>query len=245
MKNTPLIFDWPARHRIHLLLPAMLVLAALAHGSIFFLFTVAYPKGKPDTLKPAQLFFLPEGSPQKRQVEGLLLSSDPSLFAPGRGMPREESFFSTTYTPQFSSENIALLPLTRKAEALPSAHIPSLRREVKLPAPSSQKPEAVTRPARLQSGMALADRLPALSSTPLVSLSASAPLEAATFLIGVDSDGHVDFLVLEKSSGDPTIDGDLMRLLRGLRFAKAEKSGIVWDFLEFHWGSGPNPQMKP
>ncbi len=245
MKNTPLIFDWPVRHRIHLLLPAMLVLAALAHGSIFFLFTIAYPKGKTDTLKPAQLFFLPEGSPQKSQVEGLLLSSDPSLFAPGRGMPREESLFSTTYTPQFSSENIALLPLTRKAESLPSAQIPSLRREVKFPAPFSPKQEASAHPARLQSGMSLADRLPALPATPLVSQSASAPLEAATFLIGVDADGQVAFLVLEKSSGDPTIDRELLRLLRGLRFSTAEKSGIVWDFLEFQWGSGPNPQKTP
>lgn len=223
----------------------MLVLAALAHGSIFFLFTVAYPKGKPDTFKPAQLFFLPEGSPQKRQVEGLLLSSDPSLFAPGRGMPREESLFSTTYTPQFSSEKLALLPLTRKAEALPLAHIPSLRREVKFPAPPSPNQEAVTRPAKLQSGMALADRLPPLPATPLVSQSASSPLDAATFLIGVDSDGQVAFLVLEKSSGDPTIDRELLRLLRGLRFAPAEKSGIVWDFIEFHWGSGANPQKTP
>jgi outer membrane biosynthesis protein TonB len=61
----------------------------------------------------------------------------------------------------------------------------------------------------------------------------------------VDADGQVAFLVLEKSTGDPTIDRELLRLLRGLRFLTAEKSGIVWDFLEFQWGSGPNPQKTP
>ncbi len=245
MKNTSLIFDWPVRHRIHLLLPAMLLLAALVHGSLFFVFTIAYPKGTPDTLKPAQLFFLPDGSPQKSQVEGLLLSSDPSLFAPGRGLPREESLFSTAYTPQFSSEKPAILPPTRRVESSPPAHIPSLRRDVKFSTPPLPKMEAAPLPARLHSGPALADRLPTLPATPLVSSIASAPLETATFLIGVDSDGSVAFLIPEKSSGDPTIDRELLRLLRGLRFAPAGKNGIVWDFLEFQCGSEPNPQKKP
>lgn len=237
MKNTPLIFDWPIRHRIHLLLPAMLVLAALAHGSIFFLFTIAYPKGQSDKLKSAQVFFLPEGSPQKLQIEGLLLSSDPSLFAPGRGMPREEGVFSSTYTPQFASEKTTLLPIPPRWEAQPTAHVPSARREFKFPTPATPKQEAPALAAKLQSGPALADRLPSLPENPVVPLLASGSLDALTFLIGVDSSGNVAFLVPKHSSGDPAIDRDLIQLLRSLRFAPSEKSGIVWDFLEFHWGS--------
>lgn len=239
MKNSPLIFDWPVRHRIHLLLPAMLVLAALAHGSIFFLFAIAYPKGKADALKPAQVFFLPEGSPQKLQVEGLLLSSDPSLFAPGRGMPREEGLFSTTYTPQFASEKNTLLPLPPRWEAQSPAHLPSVRREVKFPPLASPKQDATLLAAKLQSGPALADRLPPLPESLIAPLVASGSLEAVTFLIGVDSSGRVAFLVPERSSSDPAIDRNLIQLLRSLRFAPSEKSGIVWDFLEFHWGSRP------
>jgi len=243
LKNTPLIFDWPIRHRIHLLLSAMLVLAALAHGSIFFLFTIAYPKGKADTLKSAQVFFLPEGSPQKLQIEGLLLSSDPSLFAPGRGMPREEGVFSSTYTPQFASEKNTLLPIPPRWEAQPPAHVPSVRREFKFPTLATPKQETPALAAKLQSGPALADRLPSLPENPVVPLLASGSLDALTFLIGVDSSGNVAFLVPERSSGDPSIDRDLIQLLRSLRFAPSEKSGIAWDFLEFHWGS--RPQKTP
>ena len=237
MKNTALIFDWPARHRIHLVLPAMLVLAALAHGSIFFLFTIAYPKGKADAPKSAQVFFLPEGSSQKLQVEGLLLSSDPSLFAPGRGMPREEGLFSSTYTPQFASEKNSLLPIPPRWEAQSPAHIPRVRREVKFTTLASPRQEAPTLVAKLQSGPSLADRLPPLPEASVARFLYSGSLDAVTFLIGLDSSGHVAFLVPERSSGDPATDHDLIQLLRSLRFAPSEKSGIVWDFLEFHWGS--------
>lgn len=215
----------------------MLVLAALAHGSIFFLFTIAYPKGKADTLKSAQVFFLPEGSPQKLQIEGLLLSSDPSLFAPGRGMPREEGLFSSTYTPQFASEKNTLLPIPPRWEAQPPAHVPSVRHEFKFPTLATPKQETPTLAPKLQSGPALADRLPSLPEIPVVPLLASGSLDAVTFLIGVDSSGNVAFLVPEHSSGDPAIDRDLIQFLRSLRFAPSEKSGILWDFLEFHWGS--------
>ena len=243
MKNIPLIFDWPVRHRIHVLLPVMLALAALAHGSIFFLFAIAYPKRKADALKPAQVYFVPDGSPQKHQIEGLILSSDPSLFAPGRGMPREEGLFSTTYTPQFASEKPALAPLPTRMPVNPPAHLPSSRRDVKFPSPVSPKPQTPPRPARLQSGPTLAERLPPLPDTPLFSTPTSP--DAATFLIGVDQDGRVAFLVPERSSGDAAIDSYLIRLLRDLHFAPSNKRGIAWDFLEFHWGSAPCPQKMP
>ena len=62
MKSAELLFKWPHRHRIHLLLPAMLILAALAHGGIFFLFSVANPPLKADGINPARVYFLGEGT---------------------------------------------------------------------------------------------------------------------------------------------------------------------------------------
>ena len=64
MKTPALTFAWPSRHRIHLFLPFALLVAALLHAAIFFLFSVKHPAPRSAATNPARLYFLPPSSPE-------------------------------------------------------------------------------------------------------------------------------------------------------------------------------------
>lgn len=236
MKKTLLTFDWPTRHRIHLLLPLALLIAALLHGAIFFLFSVKYPISRSDGPNQARLYFLPDSSPEYFRIEAALYSSDPALFAPGRGLPELEALPSVTYTPQYGNTNLELeelpvgqlKPLAERAFKGP-VQIPHLKK----PKPTAQPPH----PTRIIASYEIQARFQEPLDTPKFQIRSTMPLETATFMIALSPEGQVLHAIPDKTSGDSVLDDAAMSYLRMLRFLPSQKPDTTWGFIEFRWGS--------
>jgi len=63
-------------------------------------------------------------------------------------------------------------------------------------------------------------------------------LESPTFLLGIAGTGEVQFVFLDKSSGDSEADSEAERVLRQARF-ESEATGIAWGQATFIWKSAP------
>ena len=239
MKSATLLFKWPHRHRIHLLLPSMLVLAALAHGGIFFLFSVANPPVKADGLNPARVFFLDEGSPELAQLETILASNDPALFAPrhGSSSAREST---AIYNPQYASAKTALLNMPPRRKTDDAASPASVRVAISKP-PRQRNASAIRQDSNsLTASPELAERLPEPPREILRPGKTDADsLESASFFMGINSDGTVAHILPSRSSGNADLDLQALQILKSLRFAPAENIPLAWGFVNLHFGAPP------
>lgn len=244
MKTPLLTFDWPARHRIHLLLPFAVLIAALVHTAIFFLFSVKYPVSKSDGPDQARLYFLPHSSPEYARIESALYSSDPALFAPGRGLQDLGELPAAAYTPQYEKSVLewAEPPLgirKHQEERVFKGPIPIPLKKSPSPARHSSLP------TRLRASAEISARLPETPAAPKFQTKSSLPLETATFMIALSPEGQVLHSIPDKSSGDPGLDRAAMAFLRTLRFLPSENPGIAWGFVEFQWGSDIHQPAAP
>jgi hypothetical protein len=73
-------------------------------------------------------------------------------------------------------------------------------------------------------------------------------LQTARFLLGVSSEGKVQYVFIQKTSGDKALDDQASRLLEDTRFP-ASADQVTWGFASFHWGSSvyahPSPSAEP
>lgn len=237
MKTAAPLFQWPTRHRLHLLLPTVLVLAALLHAAVFFLFSIAYPPSQPETSRPAKVFFLPVGSAVRQQIEGLLHSDDPALFAPGHGLPDQPPPFVAEHIPQFDTPRLPLEIVP------PPATAPAMRPPQPEPVEIAQprdtapgQPPAGT-PGRANLSPALAQRLESLDVPGFDSLQAS-PGAPSIFLVGILPDGRAGHVIPQTSCGDDSLDAAAANALQSARFKASEDGETAWGFVEFHWGTG-------
>jgi outer membrane biosynthesis protein TonB len=245
VKSAELLFKWPHRHRIHLLLPGMLILAALAHAGIFFLFSVANPPVKADGINPARVYFLGEGSPEFAQLESTLASNDPALFAPRHGSSAYRESIAT-YVPQYASAKTALLNMPPRVKTPETS--PPLPAPVPITKPQRQHAATGTRidSNRFSASPELASRLPAAPEGILLPTGpAPDSLESASFFVGVRSDGTVAHILPNRSSGDTGLDTQALQILKSLRFAPADETPLAWGFVDFHFGSSPPPPVTP
>jgi hypothetical protein len=239
-----LTFEWPTRHRLHLLLPFAVLIAALLHTAIFFLFSVKHPVSRSDGPNAARLYFLPPSSPEYSQIESALFSSDPALFAPIRGLPESGEMPNATYTPQYANASIAWEnppPRNRK---------PRDDRVLQGPIhfPTKKRAKSVVnsaRPTRLRASSEISTRLPAISSIPKFQTRSTAPPASSVFFIALSPEGQVLHAIPDKSSGDSALDRDAMAFLKSLLFLPSEKINAAWGFVEFQWGSDLLPPQAP
>lgn len=234
MKSPHLTFEWPTRHRIHILLPLMVVLAALAHAAIFFLFAVRQPAPRPGGPNPAQVYFLAPGSAAQIQLAALLSSMDPALFAPGRGLPTEVPI-EAVYTPKYleGSVDFAMPP---KVEA-PNDEVRSFYGAVAIPRQIAPKiPPAVPSPTRLKLSESLVGRLPEeLPPMDFQTRSMETP-PAASFLVALSPKGELRHVVTDRSSGEADLDEAAINYLREISFLPDQTGETRWGFVEFQWG---------
>ena len=235
--NTPaLLFKWPHRHRIHLILPTMLVLAALAHGGIFFLFSVANPPVKADGIRPARVYFVGENNPALAQLESTLTSNDPALFAPRHGDSASRESIAV-YNPQYASAKTALLNMPP-------------RRKTDDDASPASVPVAISKPPRQRNASAIRQDSNSLTASPELTERLPEPpreilrprktdadsLESASFFMGINSDGTVAHILPSRSSGNADLDLQSLQVLKSLRFAPVENIPLAWGFVNFHFG---------
>lgn len=239
MKDT-LIFEWPGRHHLHLVLPLAIVLAAILHAGLFFAFSIIYPRPENVGLDPAQVYFIPASAPDAPRLEGLLRSSDPAVFAPGRGLDLPEAFPPVAYIPRYASDKLALDPLPHTTNSAPALHSLAGPVSVRL---RDSKPDGgppPPSPTRLVSTDALSGRLPALPEGMAFSVPQGFDPEPAVFLIAVRADGQVANIFQQHSSGNAGLDLRASSLLRGLKLV-ADPAGESWGSVTFQWGTDVHP----
>jgi hypothetical protein len=244
--NTPaLLFKWPHRHRIYFLLPTMLVLAALAHGGIFFLFSLANPPVKTDGLHTARVYFLDESNPALAQLETTLASNDPAIFAPRHGVSASRESIAA-YNPQYASAKTALLnmPPRKKMEDAPAP----VEAPVQIPTRSSLCANA-SPPRdsnRLTASPELAARLPEpIQEIRFPQNTETDPLDSASFFVGIRSDGTVAHILPTQSSGNADLDIQAIQIMKSLRFAPAEDTPLAWGVVNFRFGAVLAPTTEP
>ena len=238
MKPSPLLFDWPHRHRIHLVLPAAILVAAIAHGCVLVLFGIIHPTPRFDGPNPARVYFLAPGSPFHARIQGLLLSSDPALYAPQFGLPASDIAATATYTPQYQADPPSFAPLPPPpllniSHSLPAGpiHAPAAPREPTsrsvLPQTRIHLSSSLTTRALEQPGQNLT-----LPTTPDTANSVS-------FLVGISEHGSILHITPNHSTGDASTDANLLSALRSLRFAPVDSPGTTWGIIEIR--SSPAP----
>lgn len=239
-----LTFDWPARHRIHLLLPFGVLIAALLHAAIFFLFSVKYPVSRSDGPNQARLYFLTDSSPEYSRIESALYSSDPALFAPGRGLPELEELPSATYTPQYENATLEWEELSLSDRKKSEERI--FKGPVRIPLQKTRPiADQTPRPTRLRASAEIAARLTETLDAPKFETRSTTAPEPAAFMIALSPEGQVLHTIPDRSSGDPGLDRAAMAFLRKLRFAPSEKADTAWGFVEFQWGSDVEQPAAP
>ncbi len=239
MKDT-LIFEWPGRHHLHLVLPAAIVFAAILHAGLFFAFSIIYPRPENTGLDPAQVYFIPASAPDAQRLEGLLRSSDPAVFAPGRGLDLPAAFPPVAYIPRYASDKLALDPLPPATSSAPAPH--SFAGPVSV-TPGNSKPAGgppLPSPTRLISTDALSTRISALPEGTVFPVPQGFDPEPAAFLVAVRADGQVTNIFQQHSSGNSALDLRAAGLLRGLRFAP-DPSEASWGVVTFQWGTDLHP----
>lgn len=227
MKADGLTFDWPHRHRLHLLLPAMILVAALSHAVMVVVFSASHPPAAFDGPRPATVYFLPPAEAESGELASLLAADDPALFAPLRGLPGIE-LPKASYPATYAATKPQFAPLPRIATPLPAAS------ETPLGPVSmdvvSRPPPAVLRQAPL---LRLSPRL----ATRWIEGGAAPSVEAAPpvrVFLGVLSDGTVGYATLDREPSESAVAEAALALARSLRFAPAEE--MEWGFVEIEWG---------
>jgi hypothetical protein len=228
-----LIFWWPARHHLPLLLPAALVLAFALHAGLFFLFSIIYPRQETAAVDAAKVYFPPAGTPESAMLSALMESGDPAVFAPGRGLPARD-FGGGRYVARYASERPVLdgLPEVPRPPDLPAAPGPvpvfARGRIARVP---------VDPTARIVASGGLAGREPSDLPSAAPRPSAGSDPAPAVFLAAVRGDGSVAHLFASRGSGDADYDRQVAEFLRGVKFSE---SGCreAWGHVRFEWGSG-------
>jgi len=231
-----LIFDWPGRHHLHLLLPVSIVAAFAVHAGLFFLFSIIYPLPESTTIDAAKVFFVPPGSAEWPRLSALLQSEDPAVFAPGRGLPMSCAPSPVEYTPRYDTAKPVLdgLPaITPEPAALAVAvkPVPVLDRDI----PPRESPPAAPFVQITATGP-LAKRVPNLPPDSSLTQGADPAPGKAAFLAGVRPDGSVAHVFSQQSSGNDGIDRKADQALRELRFSGGA-GGMEWGFVTFEWGA--------
>jgi hypothetical protein len=231
-----LIFDWPGRHHLHLLLPVAIVAAIAVHAGLFFLFSIIYPRPESPTIDAAKVFFVPPGSIEWPRLSALLQSEDPAIFAPGRGLPLSGAPPAVEYTPQYDTVKPVLDDLPAVTSG-PEIVLPSAK---PVPVLAGNAPQREIPPAtpfvRLTATGPLAGRVPNLPPDSGLYPEAGLTPGKAVFLSAVRPDGSVAHVFSQQSSGNDGIDRKAAAALRRLRFSGGS-GDMEWGFVTFEWSA--------
>ena len=237
-----MIFEWPGRHHLHLMLPVTILLAAILHAGLFFVFSIIYPRAENAGPDPAQVYFIPPGTADASRLEGLLRYSDPAVFAPGRGLDLPEPFHPVAYVPRYASDKPVLDPLPTKSDfprPVFAGPVPVRQEGRKSAAVSPCCPSST----RLVSADALSARIPALPEGTAYLIPQGFDPEPAVFLVAVREDGQVAYVFQQHSSGNSLLDLKAASLLRRVKFVP-DPSGGSWGFVTFQWGADVHPMAS-
>jgi hypothetical protein len=224
-----LTFSWPKTRWSRTPLPGLILLSAFVHGLAFLLLQVV-PKEKvtaPERERDIELL-----SPEIPEHEALLaaVESESPVAALSHQLLPVEDLLSRAQGPRHpQSRTLPVEPDRWKPQTgslmvgLLSAPLQAVE-----PAPQSQ-------PARLEFSPREQGRLmmlPPLPGTPKGRL-----LENPVFMLGIGGEGMVQFVMLQKSSGDEATDKLVERALKQVEFKPGQRE-TQWGSATFFWGLG-------
>jgi hypothetical protein len=228
MKADGLTFDWPHRHRLHLLLPAMIMAAALGHAVMVVVFSASHPPAAFDGPRPSTVYFLPPAEAESGELASLLAADDPALFAPLRGLPGTE-LPRASYPATYAAAKPQFAPLPRLVGPTPVAAATPLG-PVAMKVVSRPLPTTLRQEPRLRLSPGLAARWIGGGLAP--TLDAAPPVRV---FLGVLSDGTVGYATLDREPSEPATAEAALALVRSLHFAPAEE--LEWGFIQIEWGA--------
>lgn len=214
-----LLFAWPVSH-LHLLLPAMIAVAAILHFLALLGFRLVYPEPLGAAMRSHTVFMNTAEMPLYATAGAWAEASDPALFsstvADYQLMP---IIGISEYQPGFDRSKITL----RQPRTL-GIQMPSLRATAQ-PVPMVSKVSvrpSLNAPSHLAtlSINAVGDftqviPLENISSQRVLEIEKLAPIG---FLAGVDAMGHIKYLFLEQASGTPDSISAFAQVLRSQKY---------------------------
>lgn len=238
MSTRQLLFEWPARHTLQVILPAMIVLAAFAHAAVFLLFSIVYPAPQNSSLAPVQVFIPAPGSVEAEQLARILRSSDPAEFAPGRNVSLPE----TKLSPDADATTASLLPMPQVAASDTTGGQPWFHRRIVTAEAPPKSAVSAGAPTRLACSPELAARLPRERMAFDLEAPAGWSPEPAKFLIRVSPEGRVVNIFMQSGSGSPVLDNAATQALLAVQFSPAPEE--TWGVVRFQWGDDLRPTAE-
>jgi len=229
-----------------------ILLSACVHAFGFFVFQTIYPPAAHIGPPPVQVGLLTPGTPEADAILRWIDSEDPARAAePGKApIP---GLMSLPYIPSYATVHARPVMVSPPDQPLPYPSGASGLDLVRIAA--SQPAAAQPPPPPAATSLSFYGLLENAAIEPLPSLAGLhetglGELQPARFLLGVSDRGEVQYVFLQDSSGDRTLDASASRILGQVRF-RAPGGTAMWGFATFYWGSAvyasptPAPEAAP
>jgi len=223
-----------------------IILSACVHAFGFYIFQAIYPPAGHVGPPPVQVGLLIPGTPESDAVLRWIDSEDPALAAEPTKAP-VPGLTNLPYIPSYATVHArpALVPTPDEPLPYPAgaSGLALVQLAASNPAPSQPAPALAATSLSFSSPLkdAALNPIPSLSELHESGLS---ELQPARFLLGVSDRGEVQYVFLQYSSGDKTLDTDAGRILEKVRFRPTAQPA-PWGFATFYWGSAVYAQPTP
>jgi hypothetical protein len=213
-----------------------ILLSLAAHAFAFILFQVVYPQRVTIPPPGRQVALLNPGTPEEDAILRWVDAEDPALAA-SSSVAVPPSLFEVPYRPSFAVSRTAprLMPdAPPKAEPAPSPiTLPLLPREA--PAETAASEPAPRAPTTASFSAAIGQRK--FQPADSISYRSPAPLEPASFLVGVAGSGEIRHVFRQHGSGDPAADAAAADYLAASTFSPdPEAATLTWSVATITWG---------
>ena len=239
-----LTFHWPDYRKVSFALPGFILLSVVMHGVAFTLFQVVYPASGMLRPPPVGVTLLTPSNEENRALLKWIAARDPALASkpqevipPGLLDLQYEPSFAELYTEpkpaELPAENIGV-PSIMDSQAL----IATLAHNGKDGSPQGG---AVAQSTQMRVSEGLSTRVAkgadGIGKQPKFSFQfkSTVSLEPAQFLVGVNPEGKVAYVFLQRSSGEPKMDREAESLVAKTHFEAGPDTN--WGMICFCWGS--------
>ncbi len=226
-----LIFRWPERKASYLL-PGFFLLAVAVHGVAFYLFQVVYPPAVTSVPPQAKVSVLSPENPQHAPLLAWIEAQHPA--AATALTPASAPGLEISYTPSYAA--VRTLPEPAQAPA-PAVELPGGWRGA--PRQTPPLPSSAPIPSSLRFSPTLLPRVAAPVRLPRATAREGVDLLPSHFLLGVDGEGSVRYLIRQKGSGDDALDRQAEAFLLEHPFTPLPAGGereMAWGFATLVWG---------
>ncbi len=235
-----MVFDWPSRHAVHVVLPAMMIVSVLLHGVGLMVFQLKPPAEPVSTRRSASVFFLSPTAADTGKILPMIASADPALFSAATSEDRDIWLLpSSDYSPSFDG----LRPEFASLPAEPHADPPSLLSFDAVRAGDRGTKKYLEQKAPLPTKIVLEGDHAGMEFEMAPGISFAAPerknLFPLEFLIASGPDGRLLHAFPLVSSGDEQIDRAALRGLMGghVKIPAASSKELLWGQATFLWGA--------